>query len=268
MNRNWHELLDQDTRGRWVIGGISMAVSAGVGFVSDLNGLPFKLCEVLAAVSGATVFLALGFVYVSGPKRKKMQQAVVGVRFFAKVGLVLLCVTYGVLTISKASPVVLAAVANRQLRAAVKPHAPVETERRAQRVLVYAVKTDLPIDPALVDAALSKDSANANTSLWATYVAAVSDKWNGSLPKDSTDPNKMIANTSTPYSPLTVDIDGLENQYIDFDSVTVVYRGGPLNITGVRFGNVNFQIANNENGRKFADALRASRDGHITIRLQ
>jgi hypothetical protein len=271
MNRNWHELLEQDTRARWVIAGISMAVSAAVGFLSDVNGLTFKLCEALAAVSGAVVFLALGFVYVSGPKRKKMQKAMTGFRFFATVAFILLCVTCAVLAVSKASPVVFAAVANQQLRAAVKPDAPAGSERRAQRVLLYAVKTDLELDPSLVDAALSKEAASSDTSVWAAYVQALSEKWNRPLsnwhPKNFTDPNKMLANPSTPYSSMTLDIDGWAGEYIDFDSVAIVYRGGPINIKNFRFKNVNFHIANNENGRKFADALRSSRDGNVTITL-
>jgi hypothetical protein len=134
------------------------------------------------------------------------------------------------------------------------------------------VKTNLKVDPWLVDAALSKESASSDGSAWTPYVQALSDKWNSPLPnwhpKDFSDPNKMLADPSTPYSSMTLDIDGLATEYFDVESIAVVYKGGPLRIKNVRFKNVNFHIANNENGRKFADALRSSTDGNITITLE
>jgi hypothetical protein len=131
----------------------------------------------------------------------------------------------------------------------------------ATKALTYAAKYHVKIRPdvefemaaqSVADKSLiNKIQVQGDSTNWANYIAKVNAKYDLQQPKT-----------------FSFRLDGQQTSYTTIAGGQVVYNGGNLSLESVHFENVTFDIDDNENGRRFAQALLNSTNGSVSINLQ
>jgi hypothetical protein len=257
MSRKTDDLFRVDTKARWNIMFVSMVVTFIATLSFLIGGVSLQIVQIVAVIVGATAYFSQVAVYKFSPriKWKKSDRVPLG-NLMASIST--LCATVVIaLVMLIASPNIQASVLNRRLRAILET--PPSTKRSVEtgRILKYAAQSQVKLQPALISKVVTETSKSEDPESWSAFLSAATLK-EKPLQVDVVD----IAEATSRFTSLDA-LRSLSNVRISY--VNVSYRGGKLALTDVRFDNLKLAVANNENGRKFVEALVASPNGSISI---
>jgi hypothetical protein len=155
------------------------------------------------------------------------------------------------------APLVQAAVLNRRLEAIVNGPNPKSKAAEAQSIVNLASEGHVKLKPRLVLSAV--ESVGVERPDWEEMLAAINRRY---------DPEEYNNAFATNKTKMNINLDNQRSlSYTDFKELDVTYGGSPIWLVHVSFKNVAFRITDNENGRKFAQALMDSKDGEISVSI-
>jgi hypothetical protein len=268
MNRRLDNLIERDTKSRWSIYSFSMVVMAVAGFIADMNGMPLVWAAFMATVLGLGSLLWQVSLYVSASS--KVHQPIHStLKDFLTPLVAIPSAIVALLTIASISPFVQASALNRRLKAILESSSPA-TKKNAEsaKVLKLANQSKVKLKPELVFELVAQTEENklvANSKIqedaeylqWRAYVDAVTQNY---ISKGGHYPSFREHETAFL-------LDGKDLTNDTFDTIKVVYRGGYLDMKSVRFVDPVFEIADSENGRKFAEAILAAKGGPVSVHI-
>jgi hypothetical protein len=254
------DLFERDTKARWSIFGVSAFMCSAAGFFSEMNGASSLFARSVALLVGSSVFFGLICLYAQAPKIKVKRSVRVS---FAKIyePIVAIPVSLAIAaTIAFTAPGLRASVLNRRLRSVLQnSDVPEKKAQQARAIFVTASQNRVKLRPELVTTALEISENTSDVNSWNAYREAVAYEYY------SRNFSTGIS-AKTPHSPFDL---GEHNSYTDviFSGVQIIYHGGPIKLTRVKFENSTFDVDDTPNGRKFLEAVRNSQDGLISIQL-
>jgi len=259
-NRNLSDLFDTDNKGRWTIFAISIVVTAVIGLVAETNGSSIISAEIFAAISGGLVLFVQMFVYGTAAGDKLRRQVDLSLQLLLGPLLTISAIVVIAFFVSASTPVLEASVLNRRLAAALKVSQPTKRNKETARVLKYATQFHTKLQPELVLSAVKQLEKSDDPAAWPAYLSALDYQVSSNSPK--------LAGGGSFSQYGTMHLDNLNLSGFVFSNYNIIYQGGPVSLTGVVFKNVRFQVADNENGRKFVEAVLSSKNGTLSIYLR
>lgn len=255
MNSTQANTVRRDTGVEWSVLLPAIAACTLTGCVLQLMGLQLQRAEGWAIAVGAVVFVfkqhSLARVlitysqnYVSA-RTKEWLFPLLTIPATAMI----------VIVLSVVSPGMQASVLNRRLLRSLQGKDSSTHEQDAAVVLRVATKARVKLEPALVEEVVAKASQVDDSQDWSTFLAAVD------YVVSNNDPN--VAGDSRAGD--TFDL-GLNNSFRDvrLTGFKIAYHGGPLTLEKVTFRDCTFQVDHSENGKRFLEAVLASRGVDVT----
>ena len=254
MTRKFTDLIDWDSRNRWRTIILSIVFATVCGSVAELSGLGLVGSQIVVAGAGVSMGVAMTMNYLRVPSTdRKMRDAVSRDLRPALLTLAMASIVSACLLVL--SPQIKAMVLSIRLKSVLAAEQSPFTAAKADQILRLADRSHIKLRPELVAGASAEARRLDDPKVWSEYISAV----NGEVSLRSSNANTPI-HQGDQLGP---------GKWTDsvFANETVYYRGDPVNLKNVCFYNVRLNLADNANGREFANAILSSKNNCVTISL-
>lgn len=258
MSRKIDDLFGVESKTREDIIFASMVATFIVSLVFLMSGVSLQIVQIVAVVVGVFSYFSQIVVYKHSPRIKwKKSERVTKDNFLTSFATIFATAII-VLVILTASPNIQASVLNRRLRAILETPPSSKRSVETKRILKYAVQAQVKLRPDLISKVVTETEQHNDSESWATYLSAATLQENVH--------NLEFIDISNALSDFS-QLDGTEVKNSSFSGLNFAYMGGQVSLDNAHFDHAKIAVADNENGRKFVQALAKSPHGTISIAL-